>query len=258
MSSKRSILQVQNLSKHFGGLKAVDNVSFNLDEGDILGLLGPNGAGKTTCFNVISGIYKPTSGSILFCNRRTEGMAPHKMARLGTGRTFQIVKPFSDISVLDNVITALGMKNYPSLARSSMPWNTSHFRNTGMEILEQVALSDMAVKKAGTLPLGDLRRLEIGRALALKPSLLLLDESFSGLRHEKIARMEELIISLAQRGISVLLIEHNMRVAMKLCNRVVVLDHGARLAEGTPDEIGKNPAVIEAYLGKGGVADNAS
>jgi branched-chain amino acid transport system ATP-binding protein len=258
MSENRVLLDIKDLSKHFGGLKAVDSVSFTLEKGDILGLLGPNGAGKTTCFNMISGVYSPTGGHILFEGHRTDGMPPHRMSKLGIGRTFQIVKPFSGMTVLDNIIVALGMKKYTSLMSSMAAWRTSKMKKRAMEILERVGLETFSSRLAMTLPLGNLRRLEIGRALALEPKLLLLDESFSGLRHEMISQMEALILSLVREGISILLIEHNMRVAMKLCNRVIVLDHGKKLAEGTPEEIGRDERVIEAYLGKGGTNFHAS
>ena len=258
MGKKAITLSVKVLSKHFGGLKAVDNVSFDLFKGEILGLLGPNGAGKTTCFNMISGVYKPTHGEIWLEGQRTDRLPPHKMASLGIGRTFQVVKPFAESTVLENIIVALGMNNYPRIYSSFGKWFTKQSIDVAEAILEQVGLQDYDNQKAGELPLGNLRRLEIGRALALNPSLLLLDESFSGLRHEEIYQMEELVQTLVRKGISVLLIEHNMKVAMKLCDRVVVLDHGRKLTEGTPREISKNTAVIEAYLGKGGVTHLAS
>lgn len=249
------LLSVKNLSMHFGGLKAVDDVSFDLPRGSILGLLGPNGAGKTTCFNAISGVYTPTKGEVVLDGRVTNGRPPHEMAGLGVGRTFQIVRPFSDLSVRDNVIVPLGGERYRgNFLRSLSVWRKKHSVEEAEEILRIVGLRDLAGRKAGLLPIGNLRRLEIARALALRPKLLLLDESFSGLRHAEIVQIENLIRSIKETGVSILLIEHNMRVAMALSEHVVVLDHGRKLAEGPPAEIVANPAVIDAYLGKG---DNA-
>ena len=245
-----ALLELTKVSKHFGGLRAVDGVSFAIQAGEILGLIGPNGAGKTVCFNLISGVYKPTAGQILFDGRRTNGLSPDKMAELGIGRTFQIVKPFATLTVLENVLAARGLASYRRYSKIWSSWKTAVERRGALILLEQVGLADLADRRSGLLPLGNLRRLEIARALAVGRKLILLDESFSGLRHEEIARLEELIRSIRKAGLTVLLIEHNMRVAMGLCDRLVVLEHGRKLAECRPEEVRRNAAVIEAYLGR--------
>jgi branched-chain amino acid transport system ATP-binding protein len=246
------LLQTRDLSKHFGGLKAVDQVNLEINAGEILGLLGPNGAGKTVCFNLISGVYRPTSGEIQFRGQRIDGLPSHLIARRGIGRTFQIVKPFASLTVLENVLVAHGVTRYGRFGQLWTPWKARPEIAAGMEMLERVGLADLAHRKAGLLPLGNLRRLEIARALVVGHQLILLDESFSGLRHEEIARLEELIRRIREDGITVLLIEHNMRVTMELCDRIVVLDHGRKIAQGDPRSIQENEQVIEAYLGRGG------
>lgn len=251
------VVSVKRLSINFGGLKAVDDVSFDIHSGEILGLIGPNGAGKTTCFNMISGVYKPTSGEIYLSGARTDGFSPNKMAALGVGRTFQVVKPFSGLSVVENVIVPLGMTRYGDFRASWKFWNTSKNRREAQRLLSMVGLEKETNMRAGLLPLGNLRKLEIARAMALKPRVLLLDECFSGLRSEEIAVIEALIRSIRDTGVAILLIEHNMKVAMGMSDRIVVLDHGHMLATGFPEEIMKNPDVIEAYLGKGGSGDAA-
>lgn len=257
MNKQPPLLDISGVSMHFGGLKAVDDVSFHVKQGEILGLLGPNGAGKTVCFNLVSGVYKPTAGRISLAGRRIDGLAPHRIATFGIGRTFQIVKPFANLTVLENVIAARGITRYPTIAGIWKGWKNREERKGAMDLLDKVGLAELAERRAGLLPLGNLRRLEIARALAVGTRLLLLDESFSGLRHEEIAQLEALIRKIRAEGLTVLLIEHNMRVSMGLCDRLVVLDHGHKLAEGLPAEIRKNGAVIEAYLGGKGGADAA-
>jgi len=247
---RQPLLETKDLSKHFGGLKAVDKVNMKIYPGEILGLLGPNGAGKTVCFNLISGTYKPTYGTIRFEGTRTDGLPPHQVAAAGIGRTFQIVKPFGSLSVLENVLVAKGISRYGSFLSIWRGWKTTSERNEAMTVLKRVGLAEFAARKASLLPLGNLRRLEIARALIVGTKLLLLDESFSGLRHEEITRLEALIRTIRESGVTILLIEHNMRVAMSLCDRIVVLDHGKTIAQGDPGSIQENERVIEAYLGR--------
>jgi len=245
-----ALLEVKSLSKDFAGLRALDEVNFTAEAGRILGIIGPNGAGKTTLFNVLSAVYPSTSGEVLFQGRGILGLKPHEVSRLGIGRTFQIVRPFPNLDVETNVLVALGHRVYPSLWNSMAPCRRPKAIEEVQGLLERTGLEAHRESPAKNLPLGFKKRLEIARALALQPRLLLLDEPSGGLRYEESYQLMELILTLRNQGIGVLLIEHNMQVVMDLCERIVVLDHGRKIAEGSPEEIRTNPLVIEAYLGR--------
>ncbi len=245
-----SLLEVRSLSKEFGGLRALDQISFTAEEGEILGIIVPNGAGKTTLFNLVSGVYPPSSGEMNFQGESILRLKPHQISRLGIGRTFQIVRPFQNLDVETNVLVAFGHRYYPSLWKSSAPFRQSGVLREVQILIERAGLQPYTKQLAKNLPLGFKKRLEIARALALSPRLLLLDEPSAGLRFEESTRLKELIRQVQDQGIGVLLIEHNMHVIMDLCKRIVVLDHGSKIAEGSPDEIRANSLVIQAYLGK--------
>ncbi len=235
-----SLLQVKKVSMFFGGLAAVSDVSFDMQKGEILGLIGPNGAGKTTLFNVVNGFYKPTRGEVLFHERTISGLKPHQICKLGIARTFQVVKPLQRMSVLDNVIASAFLRVKTRAQAEAI----------ALETIEFVGLSaDRNVISKG-LPLGKRKKLEISRALATQPEVLLLDESFAGLNPHELDESIEIIRKIKARGITIMIIEHHMKVIMSISDRIVVLNYGERIAEGTPAEIAKNPLVVEAYLGE--------
>jgi branched-chain amino acid transport system permease protein len=244
-----SLLQTRDLTRRFGGLVAVSGVNIEVFPREIFGVIGPNGAGKTTFFNLLSGTTPCTCGQIRFKNRDIHTFSPYRIAQLGIGRTFQIVRPFAGLSVIDNVLAALGSRFCTGFVGALARHDRKSFRDEARAILAQTSLGDHANEVARNLPLGLLRRLEIARALGLRPDLILLDESFSGLSHREARSLLELIRSLREAGMTIILIEHNMQITMQVCDRIAVLDRGVKIAEGTPAEIRNAAAVIAAYLG---------
>ncbi|MCX7309707.1 MAG: ABC transporter ATP-binding protein, partial [Afipia sp.] len=243
------MLKIYDATRRFGGLVAVDQVSFAVNAKEILGVIGPNGAGKTTFFNLVSGAIPLSSGQIVFDGTSTGGMRPHQIAHLGVGRTFQIVRPFAELTVLENALAGIGSRFCRGFVRSLGCYQRRVHLDEAHSLLSQTHLSKYANETARNLPLGLLRRLEIARALALKPKLILLDESFSGLSHKEADSLVELVRELRAGGMTVLLIEHNMQITMSLCDRLVVLDRGRKIAEGRPEAIRNDERVIAAYLG---------
>jgi len=234
-----SLLELRGISKFFGGLAALNSVSFGVNKGEIFGLIGPNGAGKTTLFNVVNGFYKPSKGEVLFNGRKISNLKPHQICGLGIARTFQVVKPLQRMTVLDNVIASAFLR-----AKSK-----DQAEEIAVETLQFSGLYDDRNIKSKSLPLGKRKRLEIARALATKPELLLFDESCAGLNPSELNESIEIIKKVRERGVTILIIEHHMKVIMSISDRVVVLNYGEKIAEGTPVEIASNPLVIEAYLG---------
>jgi branched-chain amino acid transport system ATP-binding protein len=236
-----ALLEVDNLSKSFSGLRAVQSVSFDVPEGDIVGLIGPNGAGKTTCFNLIAGVYKPSEGKVRFAGSRIDGSRPDQICRAGVARTFQIVKPFAGLSVLENVIVgALNAKPHVSEARAQAE-----------DVIHKLGLWSKRDQAASALTLPERKRLEVARALATGPRILLLDEVMAGLRPTEMDAMVALFQELnATAGLTILLIEHVMRAVMTLSKKIIVLNYGQVIAAGTPAEVARDPAVLECYLGE--------
>jgi branched-chain amino acid transport system ATP-binding protein len=242
-----AFLQVVGLSISFGGLHAVSDVNFQMDRGEIVGIIGPNGAGKTTLFNLLTGFLRPTRGEVIFKGQNIVGKKPHRVVDCGIARTFQIVRPFQQLSVLDNIVIPLQCPKSRKLGR-----NRIENQREAARILGQVGLADKLNLVAGEISHGDLRRLEVARSLATGPDLLLLDEPFSGLAAMEIETLSSLIVKLNNGGLSIIIIEHKLREMMRLVKRVITLNFGVKIADGTPEEIARDESVIKAYLGKGG------
>ena len=239
-----TLLELDRVSKSFGGIRAVNDLSFNVESGEIVGLIGPNGAGKTTAFNLVAGVYKPDSGSIKYGGLELGGKKPHSISQLGISRTFQTVKPFPRMTVLENVaVGRLFGRNHVLSVRRAKAKST--------EALEFAGLLSKRDALAGSLTLAEQRRLELARALAANPKLLMLDEVMAGLNHTEIAEELELLKKLnKEKEITLLVVEHVIKAMTQLCERIVVVNHGEKLAEGTPNEVVNNPEVIKAYLGE--------
>ncbi len=234
-----ALLEFRNVGKSFGGLRATDDVSFAVNTGEIVGLIGPNGAGKTTLFALASGFLAPTDGSIWFGGERVDGLGPPEICTRGLVRTFQVVKPFGEMTVLENVmIGAFLRERHPERARA-----------VAGEVLQRVGLAGREGQAARTLTLSGRKRLEVAKALATRPKLLLLDEVMAGLTSVETGEMVQLIRAVRDEGISVLVIEHNMQAVMKLSDRIIVVHHGRKIGEGTPEQVANDPTVIKAYLG---------
>jgi branched-chain amino acid transport system ATP-binding protein len=252
-----NLLEARKISIQFGGLKAVDSLEFAIRKGELMGLIGPNGAGKTTCFNMLTGVYQPTDGEVFFNSQSIKGLKPYQVSRLGMTRTFQNIRLFRDLSVIENVMVAgtqhlsYGMLQ-PVIQSRSYFEQEKKLRDEAMSLLAIFGLEKKADEGSTSLPYGEQRKLEIVRAMATRPMMICLDEPAAGMNHSETEDLMNTIAKVRKEfNLTVLLIEHDMKLVMGICERIVVLDHGCKIEEGTPDVIQKSAAVIEAYLGAG-------
>jgi branched-chain amino acid transport system ATP-binding protein len=249
-----SMLEVKDLSIHFGGVKAVQNVSFNIDAGIVYAVIGPNGAGKTTLFNLITGVYKPTSGEIKLDGEAIGGKSPNELATRGVARTFQNLQICLNMSAVENVMVGAHLRLDRNLIKAalrlpSLKKRDAEMREEAADLMRFVGLDAFVESRADAMPYGALKRLEIARALAMKPRLIFLDEPAAGLNPKETIDVDHLVRKIADSGVTVVLVEHDMKMVMNLSDRILVLDYGKKLAEGTGEEVRRNPDVIAAYLG---------